>query len=891
MAQLVTPRDFLSHLRARGDTPALLAVSGEHLQRISSSDLAEQAERLAAGLLREGLGAGEPVGLYAPNSIPWVVARFGIAASGGLAVALDDLLPPAEAAALVRHSGCRLLFTVKAHVEGLREALTDDAVELRMLDDEEDSDAGQSWRGLLDEPPARLPEVAADSPAMVVYTSGTTGRPKSFILTYANIGANVNALASAGLVGTQDRIVLPLPLDNVYPYVVGLLTSLTAGASVVLPEEISAAGLARALSLSKATVMIGVPRLYAALVVGIRSQAAARGRLTLWIFDRLLALSIAMLRRGRPRLGKRLFRSLHARLGPDLRLMVSGGARLEPSLIWSLEGLGWDVRGGYGLAEVGSVFTGNTPGQKKIGSEGKPVNAGEVRIAEVDDESLSGAGENGIGEIQLRGPSVFAGYRDNPEANRAAFTEDGWFRTGDLGRLDAEGYLYVTGRVKEMIVLGGGKNVFPEVLEKTYSASPYIKEIAVLEQQGALVGLVLPDLAGVQASGYARVEDALRVSLSELGRELPRFQRLSGIAIAREPLPRTRLGKYRRFLLPEIYQAARRGEAPAKAAPLSEADRAFLAEPPADSVWALLRARYADRPLSLDANLQLDLGIDSLEAMSLAAEIESRLGRSLPDEKLAAVQTVRELIQAAAEAPQASAQQPAAKVEEQAARWLTPTGPFLSALGIALHALNWLLMRLLFRLNSRGREHLPPAGPCLLVANHASDLDPPALAAALPPPLRRQLYWGGDTVRLFSGALSSVLGRALHVFPVDEKAPAASLALASQVLQSGQVLAWFPESWRSPDGRLQRFFPGVGQLAGDCAGPVIPVYIEGSFEAMPRWRRLPRLHPLRVHFGAAVAPERLAQAEADGGAAAVAALLRQALARLSPLEEDTPETK
>jgi long-chain acyl-CoA synthetase len=205
-----------------------------------------------------------------------------------------------------------------------------------------------------------------------------------------------------------------------------------------------------------------------------------------------------------------------------------------------------------------------------------------------------------------------------------------------------------------------------------------------------------------------------------------------------------------------------------------------------------------------------------------------------------------------------------------------------------LHALNWLVMRLLFRLGSSGRAHLPATGPCLLVANHASDLDPLALAAALPPRLRRRLYWGGDIVRLFAGPLSFAFARALQIFPVDEKAPAAALELAGQVLGTGQVLAWFPESWRSPDGRLQRFFPGVGRLAAGCAGPVIPVYIEGSFAAMPRWRRLPRLYPLRVHFGPAVAPERLAQAAAEGGPAAVAGVLRDALVALSPVLEDIP---
>ena len=208
-----------------------------------------------------------------------------------------------------------------------------------------------------------------------------------------------------------------------------------------------------------------------------------------------------------------------------------------------------------------------------------------MRIADPD--------SRGEGEIQLRGPSVFAGYLDNPDANRAAFTEDGWFRTGDLGRVDDDGYVYVSGRLKEMIVLGGGKKIFPEELEKRYGASPFIREVAVLERRGALVALVVPDAAAIRSSANPSVEAVVRVALASVAQGLPSHERLSGFVVARQPLPRTRLGKYQRFLLPRLYDEALAGRGPRAAKPLSDEDRALLAGPKAAAAWRVLQARYA----------------------------------------------------------------------------------------------------------------------------------------------------------------------------------------------------------------------------------------------------------------------------------------------------------
>ncbi len=879
MAQTLTPKVLIEMLAARGERPAVLSVRGEALDVRSAAEIADLSARLATGLLEAGFEAGEPVVIYAANRPEWLVARFAIGAAGALPVALDDLLPESDVEPFIRDSGSRRIFTSRAHLPALREICADLDLEYIILDPGEDAESeALSWTRFLAERAGPLPDLDPDGPAMVVYTSGTTGKPKSFALSHANLSANVRAIEAEQLVGPEDRALLPLPLDNVYPLVVGLLTPMVCGARICFPEAISGPQIAKALRVTEATLLIGVPRLYAALVAGLEGRVAAKGRLVRSLFRRLLALSIWINRRFGLRIGRVLFRGLHAQLGPKLRSLVSGGARLEPDLVWTLEGLGWEMLSGYGLAEVGSVNTANFRRHKRIGSEGKPIHGDHcLRIADPD--------ADGVGEIQLRAPSAFSGYRDNPEANRMAFTEDGWFRTGDLGRVDADGYVYITGRAKEMIVLGGGKNVFPEEVEKVLSDSPYLDEVALLEMQGSLVALVVPNLEAIEASGSTRIEDVVRVTLASQSQSLPSFQRPSGLAISREPLPRTRLGKYRRFLLPELFERARRGEAPAKPQEESPEDRALLAASPAREVWQLLKARYPDKPLALDANPQLDLGIDSLEWLGITLELDDRFGIRLSEEEVAAVTDLRgflQLVGRAAEAPQAADAGPAQAVSAaDVERWLSPPSAAESLLGATIHAINAVLMRLLFGLRVDGAEHVPDRPPCLFIVNHVSDLDPIVVGGAMPVRQRGHLYWGGDVVRLFTNRLKFLLARALHVFPVDERSPAASLGMAAEVLARGESLVWFPESWRSPDGELQDFLPGVGRLICRFEGPVVPVLVSGTFEAMPRSHRLPRLHPVTVRFGPVLDSRALRGAdEHEGAYRDIAAALREKVAAL-----------
>jgi long-chain acyl-CoA synthetase len=343
-----------------------------------------------------------------------------------------------------------------------------------------------------------------------------------------------------------------------------------------------------------------------------------------------------------------------------------------------------------------------------------------------------------------------------------------------------------------------------------------------------------------------------------------------------------------RFLLPDLYRKTKAGETRAAAAEPTAEDRALLAGEPVAGIWAMLQERYRDKPLSLDASPQLDLGVDSLEWMNLSMELEQRFGLRLDEAAVADVVTVRDLLKAAEKAAAAAgaaggaaAPQPGTLPAERRSK-LEPVGPARRAMAGAIYALLRLLMRGLFRLRAEGLDHLPAEGPFVIAANHASDLDPLVVAAALPRDRLQRVWWGGDSKRLFGGPVRRFLARSLRIFPVDDRAPGATLAMALAVLDRGQALVWFPESWRSPTGELQPFLPGIGTVLGESRVPVVPAWIEGAYAAMPRDRTLPRLHPIRVSFG----PPRRAgelepQGEGESRPARIASGLRVAVAELA----------
>ncbi len=928
-------------LARRGGEPALVqlmrpAADAEEpaADLWSGAALANAATRVAVGLKAAGLEPAERVLLYAPNSPGWVIACLGLLRLGAVPVPVDSQADATDLDHISASSGARWAFTASHLAAQLAEAVghgrvkpilldadaevadgdtpgveprQDDAAERRSQDHPR-AGAARTLGDLAGTPDlkaaaqadtAGLPAVSdADAEAVLFFTSGTSGPPKGVPLTHRNLLANVAALLAEGIVTEQDRVLLPLPLHHVYPFALGLLAPVTCGVPVVLPQALTGPALARALDAGEVTVILGIPRLYAALVGAVDRRIAAFGHLARWAFDGLLGLAMAVRRRTGLSLGGLLFAPLRRRMAPQLRLLVSGGAALDAALAERLEGLGWTVATGYGLTETAPILTVMRPGERRFETAGRALSGVELRIGAHPDAQTGGADagdDRGAGEVQARGPNVFSGYLDGSAHDSDAFTDDGWFRTGDLGTLDAEGWLHLSGRASSRIVLAGGENVDPEAMEAKLAAQPDIAESGTLEHDGALAAVLVPDADTARHTDADALRERLRQAADAALADAPSWQRPSRIEIDRRPLPRTRLGKLRRKRLRERFDALCQGQAEPAAAGLmarsdmAPDDRALIDDPAASQVWAWLGERFEDRRIEPSTDLRLDLGVDSLEWVAIGLELQDAVGLALDEDAIGGVETVRDLLQEAAAAGttadadgsgedlEARLGRAEAMLDDEQLQRLAPPGRAATLLAAMLHALARPVMHWWLRLDAAGMEHLPPTGPCILAPNHNSALDPIAIAAVLSPPQRRNTFWGGFTEQMFSTPWMRAVSRGFRVLPVaPAKRPVTSLAYAAAALARGGMLVWFPEGRRHPGEAIKPFRPGVGSLARAQRAALVPCLIRNTGAALPPGAWWPKRRRLVLRMGPAADATTLeAEGKGDTPAERIAEALRR----------------
>lgn len=871
--QAQTLEPLLGALEKRGDRPALLAFSKSGQRSWSFSRLGEEAGRIAQGLQSSGIQPGQTVALWAGPGPEWVIVCLGIMAAGAVVLPLDTQFPDQTLERVLEDGDVRLVFTEDRKRERLSGLSLSHPPEVALLDVD---DGPASWRRYRGDRHAEGHRSGPEDTVALFYTSGTTGPPKGVPLTQRNLAGQITVLEQAKFLREDDRVLLPLPLHHVYPFVMGVLAPLGLGLPIILPQGLTGPQILRALREGQVSIIIGVPRLYAALFAGIEAQLKALGRWAPALFHGLLSFASEVQHTLHVPLGRFLFGPIRRRFGPNLRLLASGGAQLKPELGRRLEALGWSVAVGYGLTETSPLIALRLPGRGPLTSVGRPVPGVDVRLdpAALPEERRR---EKATGELLVRGPNVFRGYHHLPDKTRESFS-DGWYRTGDLARIDRHGWVYLLGRASTLIVTEGGENVQPEEVEEAYQAHGAIAEIGVFQREGALVGVAVPDLHAVRESGEDP-ERLVRAAVNEVSRRLPSYQRLSDIAVTRTALERTRLGKLRRHTLADRFEQARREtvEAPS-GGPMDEAemtpdDRELLEHPVARQVWEWLAERYPDKPLTPDSSPQLDLGVDSMEWVNLTMEIGQRTGVELGDEEIAAAQSVRDLLAATVEAAGTgqggegaarALREPERVLKESELRWLRRPGPFRRIAFALLALLNAALVRLLFRVEVRGIERIDRGGPYLLAPNHLSYVDPFILGYALGYRRLRRTYWGGFAGAAFNNPLQRLGSRFAQVVPVDpERGVITSLALAAAVLKSGNSLVWFPEGGRSRTGKLQPLKPGAGMLLEQHPVEVIPIAIHGTYELMPTGRALPRPGRVRIEFGTPVDTDTLAE-EGEG---------------------------
>ena len=831
------------------DKVAIQMKAGDQYQQYTYRQLVRGVASLAHALAERGIGKGDRVAILSENRPEWMMAYLAVVSFGAVVVPLDAQFTEAEVALLLTSSGARAVFVSAA----CKQKLPGSSSLLVVSFDPADGIVFDALRTAY--PDAALaPAQGLEVLAALLYTSGTTGDPKGVMLSHGNLAANLTSVIKLNLFDHQDNFLCLLPLHHSYPAMGCMLLPLGLGASVTILNSLKGPDILACLQETGVSVLIGVPQLYAALRRSIAEGIAKKTALVRALVRVFLGIN-SVLRNGLGmNIGKALFGAVHAKFGPRFRICTSGGARLEPDVYRDMSDLGFMMVEGYGLTETSPIATFNPLAKQKAGSIGIPVPDVEVRIMEPDAQ--------GQGEIAVRGQNVMLGYYRKPQET-AEVLRDGWFYTGDLGYRDQEGYFFITGRSKEMIVLATGKKVFPDELEKFYQQIPAIREICLLQGARGLEAAVVPDFEYLRRMNLSNSRETISFALEDLAKDLPPYKRISGFKIFQDPLPVTRLGKLKRTMVRDLYEKS--GERVDKA--VQEIDQDLFSDPVAKKLLACLGPFSAKKQIVPDDNLELDLGLDSLARVELVVSIEKTFGILLPESFGSEVFTVkdgvlrlRDLLAAGPVKTGAHvrsswaeilAQEPAAEARD---RVRLDFGPVCSAGRFMLKLFVTALLKVYGRLSVTGLENLPAKGPYIIAPNHLSLADAPSLIAALSWQRGSQVFFLGSTA-FFGGTVTSRIAKFVQVIPVDmDTRLYNALQLSAYVLRQDRVLCVFPEGSRSRDGRTKEFKKGVGIIARELNIPLVPVAIQGTYEMLPTGKTFPKPSRVRVSFGSPVLP-------------------------------------
>ncbi len=518
------------------------------------AELDQETTRLALALLEMGLVREERVGVFSENRPRWCAAYLAVQRAGGIAVPMDALLKEREVGEIGKAAELRYVFASERLEPVVKAALP--RVRVLSLDESAGAHAGYAQalaRGDQSTRHAQLAErrVSPESLAALIFTSGTTGRPKAVALSHRNLTTNVNAVLTEFSIGPGDRLLSVLPLHHTFECTMGMMMPLSAGATVVYSRSLKSRELMEDLRDSQATLMLGVPLLYSKMIAGIERTLAEGNLIARGIF---LPVFRALRRTRAPMgLGRVLLAPIRSRAGiRHLKFFVSGAAALGPEAFHGFRALGVDMLQGYGLTETSPVLTVNPPGKAREGSVGPPIQGVEIL--------LDRPGPDGVGEVLARGENVMQGYYGDPYLTASVMSGD-FFRTGDLGRLDQDGYLYLSGRSKLMIASGAGKKIYPEEVEAALQASPCIVDSMVYGKRDRVghedvCAVIFPDWERLEAklaeaggaSDEAAAKTFMKAEVSRVCSQLADFKRVRDFALRREDFPRTTTGKVKRFL-------------------------------------------------------------------------------------------------------------------------------------------------------------------------------------------------------------------------------------------------------------------------------------------------------------------------------------------------------
>ncbi len=863
---------------------ALEIQRGSELESYSYAELRRMAESVGRWLHEQGLDAGSRCAILADNHPRWVAAYLGVIAAGHTAVPLDTAFHADQVTKLLADSGSSLLFCDDKHWEIAEEALGNSSIGLIAMSPEPRS-GGQTRAST---PTQTLDRIFADGPgnflpaspeldsvAALLYTSGTTADPKGVMLTHGNMLGEVTAVFSWADIRPDDAVLGILPLFHSLAQMANLLLPLVKGARVVYLETLNTTELLRALQERGISVFAVVPQFYYLIHERIFKEAGKRGPFTVRVLRGLMGLN-HWLRKLGVNAGPVFFGKIHNTFGRRMRYLVTGGSRFEPQIGHDFYDLGIDVLQAYGLTETcGGAFA-TDPGDNVIGSVGRPLPGIESKIINPQPREDGPA----TGEIVIRGPIVMKGYWNRPDATDAVL-RDGWLHTGDIGYFDHSGNLFITGREKEVIVLSNGKNVYPEEIEAHYRKSPFIKEICVMGLEARpgdpmsdrLYAVVVPNFDVLKERKIVNAKEVIRFDIENLSAQLASTKRIASYEIWQEDLRRTTTRKIKRFEVEQRVRARKKAAGSSNDSlsfekSLTDEEQSWLDQGNVSQAIRVIKELSQSAPATIrpDHNLELDLGLDSMQRVELLVALENELGGDIPESEIANIYTVRQIVDAVLQSAGTGENRKSA----QAKGWsdlfqeevtdpdvldLIKPRPFAEVFWFAVTRFLQLVALDLYQLRVEGLEKLPTDRPVIISSNHQSFIDPVVLASLFPWKVFENSFAVG-TSEVFGTGFMRRLARWIRVMPVD---PDANLVPAMKAaafgLKHGMTLILYPEGERSVDGTPKTFRKGAAILSIHTQIPIVPVAIEGFYEAWPRGKHFfQKLTRLQMKFGDPIFP-------------------------------------
>jgi len=786
-----TLNDILEESARRfGGKEAFIIRPGFRTRAWSYRDLNDVVPRVARYLNDAGIHKGDRVVIWGVNRPEYGIAFLAALRLGAILVPLDVNSMPDFAQKIAQRTRASAAI-VSAQTLARAQALGVPLHEMERLPDLARQCAPLDKAGL-----------TGGDLAEVVFTSGTTGDPKGAMLTHRNVLSNAVAATQIFPMGPKQRLLSFLPLSHMFEQLGGFFTVLLTGASVIYPTSRQPTVVRRTFKERKVSMVLITPAVVKSLMLAIERSAEAQGKKALFETLRRVARHAPMWFR------RVLFFSVHRQFGGRFRYIVSGGAALDPALGESWRELGIDVIQGYGTTECSPGLTFNRVDHNRLGSVGTPLPGVEVRVAE-------------DGEVLARGPNVFKGYWENDEATRAVLDGDGWYHTGDLGKFDEDGFLWLHGRKKDMIVLSDGTKVYPEDIENTLAADPRIEAVAtpLRPEVATIVGLQRPG-EDIQVHAVFLVKDKEQVAsvVRDTNVKLSNSQQIRGWTIwPEDEFPTTPTQKVKKRLV--IEQLLNMGRA--EQAQAANAERTVTRELTEVEKLIAQAANVSPAAVHPDATLSADLGLDSLGRVDLLGAIEEELGAYIDDAAVEPNATVADLERMVASARD---------VKRDTGIYGWPLSPLVRSFGLLLQqTLVYPLVHVFYKVKVTGQEKLVGLrGPVMFAPNHCLHWDNGIILMAIPLSWRWKLAVAAAADDVFgnklNGFASSILANA---FPLArEGAIRRSLELLGARLDRQFSVLIYPEGKLTIGGPMQPFKLGTGLIAVEGATPVVPMKLK-----------------------------------------------------------------